>query len=459
MKLLKPLSPWMGDDDGNIPPTFDAAAGDGTTAVQPIGTVIATAAASPFVIHITFDSSVTSATPVAFTNAVLAAASYLESRFTDAITLNIVVGWGQVNGTALGSTTLGASEGTLQRVTYSSLVAAVRADATSATDTSVVASLPATTPISRAIYWTTTGEAKALGLLTANNNAVDGYIGFSSTLPFTYDDSAGVASGTYDFNGTALHELTEVMGRMLFTGTATNGTTRSYTLFDLLHYSAPGTRDLSGTTAGYFSVNGGNTSLGAFNTDPSGDAGDWASSVRNDSFDAFSSGGVVNAVSANDLAALDAIGWNACYRAGTRIATAYGETPVEALRAGDLVRTHAGALRPVAWVGWRRVDCRRHPRPELVWPIRIAAGAFGARLPARDLFVSPDHAIFIAADGVLIPARYLVNGATITAMPVAWVEYHHVELATHDILLAEGLPAESYLDTATVPPSPTVAPP
>jgi hypothetical protein len=47
---------------------------------------------------------------------------------------------------------------------------------------------------------------------------------------------------------------------------------------------------------------------------------------------------------------------------------------------------------------------------------------------------------------VLIPVRYLVNGTTIRQEAVRQVTYHHVELSTHDVLFAEGLPAESYLD-------------
>ncbi len=95
----------------------------------------------------------------------------------------------------------------------------------------------------------------------------------------------------------------------------------------------------------------------------------------------------------------------ACYARGTRIATPDGERPVETLAAGDRVLTVSGEARPVVWTGHRRVACDRHPNPEAVWPVRIAAGAFGDGLPRRDLFVSPDHALF--ADGVLIPAKCL----------------------------------------------------
>jgi hypothetical protein len=135
-----------------------------------------------------------------------------------------------------------------------------------------------------------------------------------------------------------------------------------------------------------------------------------------------------------------------CFAAGTRIRTPSGEVAVEALREGDLVRlARSDETRPVRWIGHRRIDCRRHPHPELVWPVRIAAGAFGAALPERDLFVSPDHAVFV--DGVLIPVRHLIDGVAIAQQPCDAVTYYHVELVSHEVILAEGLPVESYLDT------------
>jgi hypothetical protein len=79
-------------------------------------------------------------------------------------------------------------------------------------------------------------------------------------------------------------------------------------------------------------------------------------------------------------------------------------------------------------------------------PVRIERDAFADNVPHRDLLVSPDHAIFV--DGMLICAKQLVNGTTIRRER-DWtaVDYYHVELDQHAILLAEGRPAESYLNT------------
>ncbi len=139
----------------------------------------------------------------------------------------------------------------------------------------------------------------------------------------------------------------------------------------------------------------------------------------------------------------------ACFRAGTRITTARGEIAVELLQIGDMVQAHGGdglmGLRPVTWLGQRTIDCRRHPSPRTIWPVRLLAGAFGSGRPARNLWLSPDHAVFI--DGCLVPIRHLVDGSLIAQTEMDEVTFHHVELASHSVILADGMPCESYLDT------------
>ncbi len=136
----------------------------------------------------------------------------------------------------------------------------------------------------------------------------------------------------------------------------------------------------------------------------------------------------------------------ACFAAGTGIATTRGLVPVESVCPGDLVCTVLGGdTAEVVWVGHRKVDCTRHPSPTKVWPVRVAAHAFGRGMPAADLLLSPDHAVFV--DGVLIPIRLLLNGRTVRQELMDRITYYHIELAQHDVLLANGMPAESYLDT------------
>ena len=122
------------------------------------------------------------------------------------------------------------------------------------------------------------------------------------------------------------------------------------------------------------------------------------------------------------------VGANHVWLAGDEVCVLFGGVPAR-----------------VAWVGYRSVDCLHHPEPRLVWPVRIRQGTFGKGLPQRDLMLSPDHAVY--ADGVLIPVKYLINGTSIVQTPVDTVTYYHIELERHDVVFAEGLPTESYLDT------------
>jgi hypothetical protein len=135
----------------------------------------------------------------------------------------------------------------------------------------------------------------------------------------------------------------------------------------------------------------------------------------------------------------------ACFLAGTRIATPGGARAVEALAIGDLVTTLHHGAQPVKWIGRRSYDRRFLKDAVSVLPIRISAGAIAPGTPARDLLISPGHALWV--EGALIHAQLLVNGVSIT-QPAAGcdVDYLHVELAGHEIIFAESCPAESYLD-------------
>ena len=127
-----------------------------------------------------------------------------------------------------------------------------------------------------------------------------------------------------------------------------------------------------------------------------------------------------------------------CFRAGTRIRVPGGTVPVEELCIGEpvLVLSPDSRLvpKPIVWIGHRSVDCRHHPNPHLVWPVRIRAGTFGVEVPCRDLFLSPDHAVFV--DGALIPVKYLINGGSIEQVPMDKVTYFHIELQEHSVFRA-----------------------
>jgi hypothetical protein len=135
----------------------------------------------------------------------------------------------------------------------------------------------------------------------------------------------------------------------------------------------------------------------------------------------------------------------ACFASGTRLRTISGEVKVEQLAVGDMLITNDGIARPIRWIGRRAIDLRSHPKPRDVQPVRVAPHAFGPSQPRRALLLSPDHAVYF--DGALIPVRYLIDGKRIVQLQRKSVTYWHVELDRHDVILAENLPVESYLDT------------
>lgn len=134
-----------------------------------------------------------------------------------------------------------------------------------------------------------------------------------------------------------------------------------------------------------------------------------------------------------------------CFVAGSLIDTPDGPRPVEDICGGDLVLTRDHGAQEVRWTGHRRVAGTGD-----FAPIRFAPGALGN---SRALLVSPQHRMLIAgwraelycgADEVLIAATHLVNGDTIHRMPMAKVDYHHLLFDDHEILMAEGIPSESF---------------
>jgi hypothetical protein len=135
-----------------------------------------------------------------------------------------------------------------------------------------------------------------------------------------------------------------------------------------------------------------------------------------------------------------------CYLRGTRIRTLGGERRIEELEICDPVVTLSGESQPIKWIGRRRFEKSSNLWPKDFEPIRISRSALDDGIPHRDLYVSPLHAIYI--DGVLIPAKHLLNGRSITqSVPKGAdiVEYLHIELSSHDVIFAEGAAAETFV--------------
>jgi hypothetical protein len=137
-----------------------------------------------------------------------------------------------------------------------------------------------------------------------------------------------------------------------------------------------------------------------------------------------------------------------CFLRGTKIRTSEGERQIEDLAVGDLLPTMFGGLRSVQWIGryrYRKSDSSK-PWAESVLPVRIARSALARNVPHAPLYVTAAHGMLV--DDVLVPAELLINGTTITRYEPQGdeVEFFHVKLVSHDVIYAEGAPAETLLN-------------
>ena len=138
-----------------------------------------------------------------------------------------------------------------------------------------------------------------------------------------------------------------------------------------------------------------------------------------------------------------------CFLKGTKIETAAGERKIEDLAIGDFLPTMFGGLRPVQWIGRYPIKKSDPSKPWMrdALPIRIAHSALAPNVPHADLYVTAFHSLLV--DGVLAPAKMLINGTTITryeAHDSDELEYFHIKLESHDVIYAEGAPAETLLE-------------
>lgn len=246
-----------------------------------------------------WDPSVASA-PSGFMQAVKSAAQTIASLFSTREVINIDVGYGEIAGSRLGSGALGESESYGYLANYAAVTNPLRGDGYG-----FIASNEPTT----AQFYITSAETKAFGYVNPTSTSLDGYVGFSSSYPMYYGTSGAPPSNQFDLYSIAAHELTEVMGRIGAEGASMNGTA-TYTPLDLFHYSGAGALTRSGN-GGYFSTNDGFANLGAYNNAASngGDIADWASSVTNNSFDAFTAPGTAGALTSNDVLEAAALGY------------------------------------------------------------------------------------------------------------------------------------------------------
>lgn len=288
--------------------------------------------------QVTYDSSVTGARNAStIENAFATAIGYFTNNFnvplggataSNPVTVNLKVGWGEVDNTALPSGALGASFTNLETADYSKfagalnqggVVSSVPYDPTSSTYGDPLAGTTHN-------YVIATAEAKALGL-SGDSNTTDGWVGFSSSSQWYFGTGKPTTLTQYDFIGIAEHEISEALGRIAQLGTTaylngdlTGGTTASnaYTPFDLFRFDpTSGARSLTGGAAASYSFDDMTTAPGtSFNTG-SGDYGDWAVPPAgqinltgpNDAYDAGAYAGVQYAALQNDTTVVAGLGY------------------------------------------------------------------------------------------------------------------------------------------------------
>ena len=166
---------------------------------------------------------------------------------------------------------------------------------------------------------------------------------------------------------------------------------------------------------------------------------------------AFPPGGGINNQTETLLVTVTVEG--VCFCAGTLIETPLGAIAVQNLNVKDMVTTVDHGPQPIRWIESSTVSAQDLNENAALRPVRIAAGALGAGVPQRDLYVSQQHRILMAGPAVellfgeaevLVPAKSLTNWPGIEIVASATpVEYFHILLDRHEVLLAEGAKAES----------------
>ena len=248
-------------------------------------------------------TSSTAGAPAAFFAAMNYCAQYLDNLITNNITVNIQVGWGEAAGQSLPAGTLGDGGAAGITISYAQLKTDLLAHSNSAADATAYANLPGADISNGAGFFISAAQAKVWGLTSTTGTALDGAVGFSNSAAWDFGTGNQGVAGQYDFIGDALHELTHALGR-------DSGLNPGLpmTVMDLFQYVSPGILQTQAGGASYFSVDGGATKLGAFDT--SSDYSDWSNTVPNDAFDAYFSAGTAYAISATDITLLNVLGFS-----------------------------------------------------------------------------------------------------------------------------------------------------
>ncbi|MEQ1780723.1 MAG: NF038122 family metalloprotease [Hyphomonadaceae bacterium] len=276
-------------------------------------------------INLVWASSTTKA-PAEFRRAVVQAAKSFTDSFSNTAVINIQVGFGETNGTKVSASAVAQTMARGVQTNYATVRNALLQDSdNSEFDIAADATLTATDPTRGGRFLVNTAQEKALGLMNPTASGIDGYVGLSSALPMDYTQSG--AAGKYDAVAAMKHEISEVLGRTGSVGRAFGPNV--YTSLDLFRYkpasgSSPVARAVTpGGANDFFSIDGGATNLGNFNSTNGGDDyADWNSRELGDAY-GFGQAGVTAATPARDFIVMAAIGYNLTARG---LAAARGTT-------------------------------------------------------------------------------------------------------------------------------------
>ena len=240
------------------------------------------------------------------------AAAAIGGNFSDNININLFIQGDP------GAGVLGQSQASYFNYTWAQITAGLQSDRKSADDFTATGAGGSTVngsadPVSGAhSWWTTRAEAKALGLIP-DDLVNDGIVTFGGLYTYDYNAADGIDSGAIDFQGVALHRISEVMGRVGLSGGNVNlsagGTAaNTYSLIDAFSYAGLNARGLTTGPVQQFSIDDGASLIRVFNGQ-AGSSRDWAGG-NNDAFNTSFLSGVVNPMSAVDLRLLDVLGYD-----------------------------------------------------------------------------------------------------------------------------------------------------
>jgi hypothetical protein len=280
-------------------------------------------------IKLVWDTSISKA-PNGFKTAIIDAAQYFVDTYLNPLSgggkdiVNIKVGYGEIAGQKMSPWALGESESYGYLTNYATVTGALAKDGYSFSANNEPASSQ---------FFVTSADAKTMGLVSGTSTATDGFIGFSTLAHTGYSwnlngsvgpTNSGTGANQFDLESVAMHEISEVMGRIGMEGQVVNHAP-TYTPLDLFNFASPGHLEL-GAGGGYFSVDNGQTDIGTFNAAAlyGGDIADWASAQsitdsatlgllpgHQDSFDAFAFPGVNGDFTTADQQTLASLGYEA----------------------------------------------------------------------------------------------------------------------------------------------------